>query len=35
MLCKKCTNDIPELHFSEEVLLEMRSLSAHNFFVVK
>lgn len=28
MLCKKCTNDIPELNFSEEVLLEIRSLAA-------
>ncbi len=35
MFCKKCTNDIPELHFSKEVLLEIRSLAAHEFFVVK
>lgn len=29
MICKKCTNEIPELNFSEEQLLEIRSLAAH------
>ena len=35
MICKKCSNDIPGLNFSEELLLEIRSLSAHGFFAVK
>jgi hypothetical protein len=37
MICKKCTNEIPELNFSEEVLLEMRGLAAQDMklFLVK
>ena len=37
MICKKCTNEIPELNFSEEILLEMRSLAAQDMklFLVK
>ena len=29
MICKKCTNEIPELNFPEEQLLETRGLVAH------
>lgn len=37
MICKKCSNDIPELLFPEEVLLEMQSLAAQELklFMVK
>jgi hypothetical protein len=37
MICKKCTNEIPELNFSEEQLLEIRGLAGHGLkiFLVK
>lgn len=37
MICKKCASEIPELNFSEEVLLEMRALAAQDMklFLVK